>query len=128
MPSCCRKTLLTLTPGAEGYSVIQTDLGRLTVSLENIQEYANGSRITLRLGNPLSASINGAKGTIEWGVVDASGTPNNDNAKSKEFSFNQSLRSGAWTNVSIVLDGVPPSALGFVRIKEMGHQGISLMQ
>src|SRR5437870_3830300 len=41
-----------LTPGSDGYTVVKTDLGALTVSLENIVPYANGSQITLRFGNP----------------------------------------------------------------------------
>ena len=34
-----------LTPGSDGYSVIRGDLGMMTVSLQNIQPYANGSRV-----------------------------------------------------------------------------------
>ena len=56
-----------LTPGVEGYSVIETDLGRMTVQLANVQEYANGTRVTLRFGNLTSATIDGAKAKLEWG-------------------------------------------------------------
>lgn len=117
-----------LTPGAAGYSVIRTDLGPMTVSLENVQAYANGSRITLQFGNLTSATVNGAKVKVEWGSVDAKGSPNNESARSRDVTFTQALRSGRWTNAPIVLEGVPPTELGFVRVKEFGHSGIVLLR
>jgi hypothetical protein len=60
------KSIAYLTPGETGYSVIESDLGRLTVALDNVQPYANGTRITLRFGNLTSATINGAKATLDW--------------------------------------------------------------
>jgi hypothetical protein len=117
-----------LTPGSGGYSVIQTDLGRITVMLENVQPYANGSRVTLQFGNLTSATINGAKATVEWGSVDAKGSANNDTARTREVTFSRSLRGGSWTEVPVVLEGVPPSALGFVRIREITHTGIVLLK
>ena len=117
-----------LTPGTDGYATIATDLGRITVKLANVQPYANGTRVTLELGNPLNATIDGTKATIEWGSVDQKGSPKNDTARSREVKFAESLRPGAWTNVQIVLEGVPPNDLGFVRIKEMTHSGIKLLR
>lgn len=120
------KEVAYLTPGSDGYSIIESDIGRLTVSLENVQSYANGSKITLNFGNISNATINGASATIEWGNVNEYGTPNNASAKSKEITFKKSLTKGAWTRVPIVLDGVPSSQLGFVRVREMRHTGIVL--
>jgi hypothetical protein len=115
-----------LTPGSQGYSTIGMDLGRLTVQLANVQAYANGIRVTLRFGNSTSATINGVKATLEWGRVDAKGSPINDEARSREVTFDQSLRAGAWTEVHVVLDGVPPQEFGFVRVRDMSHTGIVL--
>lgn len=115
-----------LTPGTAGYSVIETDLGHLTVQLANVAAYANGTRITLRFGNLTSATINGAKATLEWGSVDQKGNPENDKARSRDVTFNESLRAGAWTEVHVVLEGVPPQEFGFIRIRDMTHSGIVL--
>jgi hypothetical protein len=115
-----------LTPGAAGYSVIQSDLGKITVSLDNVQAYANGSRVTLRFGNITSATINGAKAKLEWGRIDDKGNADNKTSKYREVEFSKPLLSGKWTSVNVVLEGVPPSELGFVRIKEMTHSGIRL--
>lgn len=115
-----------LTPGSEGYSTIQFDLGVLTISIGNVVEYANGSKVTLNFGNPLSSTINGLKAKIEYGEVDENGMPQYETAKTKDLTFAESLHSGSWTRVSVVLDGIPSSKLGFVRVREVSHTGISL--
>jgi hypothetical protein len=115
-----------LTPGAEGYSALRYDLGTLTVSINDVTEFANGSKVTLKFGNPLSSNINGLKLTIDYGEVDAAGTPLNDSAKTKELTFTDSLKGGAWTRVPVVLEGFPASKLGFVRIRDVSHTGIEL--
>ena len=117
-----------LQPGDAGYSVVPFDLGDLTVQLSDVQPYANGSKVNLKFGNPLSSSINGLKATVQWGHVDAKGSPDNETEKSKDFTFTETLRSGAWTTVPVVLDGVPPNELGFVRISAVSHTGISLIR
>jgi hypothetical protein len=96
--------------------------------LVNVQPYANGTRVTLRFGNLLSATINGAKAKLEWGSVDAKGSPKNESAQSREVSFTESLRAGAWTNVQVVLEGVPATELGFVRVRDLTHVGINLLR
>ena len=117
-----------LTPGSDGYSVVETDLGKMTVALKDVTAYANGSRVALRFGNLTSATVDGAKTTISWGSVDEKGNPRIESIKSREISFSKTLRSGAWTTVSVVLEGVPPTELGFVRIASVGHAGISLLR
>ncbi len=117
-----------LTPGADGYSQVKFDLGVLTIKLSDIKPYANGSKVTLTFGNTLSASINGLKATIDWGNVTKSGAPDHNSKKSKELTFNKSLRAGAWTPVSVVLDGIPPAELGFVRVRDVAHTGIGLIR
>lgn len=117
-----------LTPGADGYSTIGFDLGVLTVQLSDVKPYANGSKVTLRFGNTLSSSINGLRATIEWGKVSDKGLPDFDNEKSKDMAFVETLRGGAWTPISVVLDGIPPTDLGFVRVSKVSHTGIQLFK
>ncbi len=117
-----------LTPSDEGYSVISNDLATLTVSLENVAAYANGSRVLLRFGNVTSAAIDGLSVKIEWGSLDESGRPQNERARNKEFTIPRLLRAGSWTSVPIILDGVPPAALGFVRVREPKQKGIQLLE
>ena len=117
-----------LTPGSDGYSTIKYDLGVLTVQLADVQPYANGAKITLNFGNTLSASVNGLKMTMDWGKVDKEGKVINESSKSKEVVLSELLRSGAWMKFSVVLDGIPPSELGFVRVHNVTHTGIRLFK
>ncbi|MFM1703448.1 DUF3251 domain-containing protein [Aeromonas salmonicida] len=115
-----------LNPGDDGYSPIKFDLGTLTIQLSDVKAYANGSKVNLKFGNPLSSSINGLKTTVQWGQVDEKGIAINETAKSKEFTFTTTLRPGAWTTIPVVLEGVPPEKLGFVRVRDVTHTGIEL--
>src|SRR6266496_305209 len=115
-----------LTPGAEGYSTVGFDLGVLTVKLDDVKPYANGSKVTLRFGNVLSSAIDGLTATIEWGRVNDKGVADNTSAKSREMIFNQTLQGGAWTSIPVVLEGLPPTELGFVRVSKIHHTGIKL--
>lgn len=115
-----------LRPGDAGYSPVRFDLGVLTVEMADVKPYANGSKINLRFGNTLSSSISGLKVTLDWGRVDEKGVAENETAKSKEFTFTEALRSGTWTTIPVVLDGLPPTELGFVRVRDVAHTGISL--
>jgi len=117
-----------LTPGSDGYAPIRYDLGVLTVRLADIKPYANGSKVTLEFGNTLSATVTGLKATLQWGKVDEKGFSIAEQTKSKEVTFTESLQSGAWTRVSVVLDGVPPSEFGFVRLIDVSHSGIQLFK
>jgi len=115
-----------LTPGQSGYSSIQFDIGTLTVSLEDVKPYANGSKVTLMFGNPLAGNINGLKAKMEWGSMGTNGQPDNKTTKSRDITFKENLRPGSWTRTQVVLEGVPPDALGFVRIRDLQHTGIVL--
>jgi len=115
-----------LTPGDQGYSMMKTDYGVITVTLSDVRPYASGSNVTLTFGNVTSATMTDVKATIDWGTVDAKGAPNNDDAKSKEVDFVRPLRAGAWTRLDVVLDGVPTTNLGFVRVHDLTNRGIEL--
>ena len=115
-----------LRPGTDGYSIVHFDLGVLTVSFEDVSAFANGSKVTIIFGNPLSATIRGLNAEIEYGKINEDGSPDNENMKRKSVSFVESMSSGSWTNVSTVLEGIPPTELGFIRIKNISHKGIRL--
>jgi hypothetical protein len=38
----------------------------------------------------------------------------------------QTLNPASWTRVPVVLEGVPPSGFGFLRVKNVRHKGIKL--
>jgi hypothetical protein len=117
-----------LKPEDSGYSVLKLDLGNITVRITDVQPYATGSKVSLQFGNLTSARIDGLRAQLEWGRVDDSGAAQNDKAKSRQVEFTEPLAPGAWTQAELVLAGVPPDELGFVRLKEVDHSGIGLLQ
>jgi len=122
------ETVAYLTPGSAGYWTIKTSVGSLAVSLDDVKPYANGSRVVLRFGNLTSATLDDVSVKLDWGSVDAKGTPQNDSAKSKEVTFTQSFRPGSWNAADVVLEGVPPSSLGFVRLSNFSNKKIHLFK
>lgn len=117
-----------LKPGDSGYSLLRLDLGNITVKIADVMPYATGSKVSLQFGNLTSAKIDGLRAKLEWGTVDEKGVAQNDKAKSREVEFTESLAPGAWTQSELVLEGVPPTELGFVRLREVDHSGIGLLQ
>lgn len=113
-----------LRPGADGFSTIRSEYGTLTVSLEDVQPYANGSRVLLRFGNPLSASLSGMTASVEFGNVDAEG--NTVPSKTKDIAPSDTLSGGSWNDVQVVLDGIPPDRLGYVTVRHLRFSTISL--
>jgi hypothetical protein len=115
-----------LRPGADGYSAIETEIGVVTISLENVEPYANGTRVTVQFGNTTGATINGLEATIEWGMVDSAGSPVNATGKSKQVTVTQALRAGSWTQEKFVLESILPQDFGFLRFRDVTHAGIRL--
>jgi hypothetical protein len=80
----------------------------------------------LQFGNPTSANLTGAKLTVEWGKLTADGSPDNQNEKSKDMTFVENFGAASWTTVHVILEGIPASQLGFVRVKDLTHTGMTL--
>lgn len=115
-----------LQPSDQGYSTIRSDLGIMTIRLTDVKPYANGSRVSLQFGNISAAAINGLKAKIDWGRVDGEGMPMTDGERTREITFEKQLKASAWTNVPVILEGIPPTQLGYVRVSQVSHRGIEL--
>lgn len=115
-----------LKPDDSGYSLINTDLGIIAVSLTDIVAYADGSKVKLKIGNTLSTDINGLNGKFSWSKITENGKYDFKSQKTKDVKFTQVLKAGSWTTVTVVLPGVPPSEFGFLKLSEFSHTGIKL--
>jgi len=94
--------------------------------LEDVQPYANGSKVMLQFGNFTSGSFANVKAEIDWGSVDEKGNPSSTTQKTKDIELVKSLGPGAWTSEEMILENVPPAALGFVRIHDLTTDHIAL--
>ena len=118
--------MVTFTPSSEGYQIIETAMGSLTVDLRGINPYANGVRINLRIGNPLSGSLDGVKFQVSYGEVDERGLPKRTENRTKEVSLEKPLRAGAFNDLRIVLENISPKNLGFVSVGNIQSSAIIL--
>jgi hypothetical protein len=119
---------VTLRPNSDGYAVIRTALGQVTVDIESISANANGTSVLLKFGNPLNCDLRDAEMTIRYGATDAAGQPVEEMAKTKQIKVGKTLRGGRFTNVRIGLDDIKPADLGYISIGNLHHSGIALMQ
>lgn len=113
-------------PSDQGYSTVRSDLGVMTIRLTDVKSYANGSRVILQFGNVSGATINGLKAKVDWGRVDENDRPKINGEKTREITFDKKLKASAWTNVPVILEGIPPAQLGYVRVSQVSHRGIEL--
>jgi len=107
-----------LTPGNSGFQPIKISLGLITISLVDIASYANGSKVSLRFGNPLNADLSGIKMLAKYGPTDEKGFISEEQHKTKEIELIETLNAGSWTTVAVVLAGVKPENLGAVMISK----------
>ncbi|WP_374990364.1 DUF3251 domain-containing protein [Sphingosinicella sp. LHD-64] len=114
-----------LTPGSSGFVDIGSTIGTLTVSLQDVRPYANGSRVRLRSGNPTRATINRGELRITYGKTDQSGAPTGE-PRTMTLALTDELEEGGWTAINVNLEGVPPSDLGYLRLTEIIATSISL--
>ncbi|HPN79752.1 MAG TPA: DUF3251 domain-containing protein [Dokdonella sp.] len=96
----------SLSPRSDsGYAVIDAGLTKLTVNYVSVEPNAGGSRLTLRIGNPSSATLSGGRVYIRYG-------PKNEEGQGKFLAESpiQSFPPGAFTNISVPLSETKPEA------------------
>lgn len=109
---------VSLTPGDVGYQVIRHELGSATIILKEVKSDANGSLITLAIGNLTSVDITGATMTISYpdGVVE----------RPYEYDVQQTIVAGKETKVNLILAGVKPSELSYIYVSNFHPKGIQM--
>ena len=72
--------------------------------------------------------IDGAKVELQWGAVDGRGDPILLGAQEQQVSFKSALRPGAWSDLTVALQRVPPPQVR-VRPREAFYShGIRLLR
>jgi hypothetical protein len=112
----------------EGYTVVETDLGRLSFQLKSAKPEGNGSRIDLRVGNPMSATITKLKMRVDYGPNDTNGLPDYSSSKSIERNISTPIISSSWNTISILLPDTPPNRLGYIDISGLTAETITLYE
>ncbi len=98
-----------LDPTAKGYTILETDVGRLLVADTEATPYLDGFSVRFKVGNPHAASIGSSTIVARWGPpLDFGGTnltaaiATYDKAqRTNQFEISEPLLSGAWTPLEI---------------------------
>lgn len=114
-----------LKPGDSGYSVVNFDLGKLTIAIDNATQYAGGVLVTFKIGNTLSSTITELSADFEYGQLNEKKMPT-ENIMRKKVKFKDELKGGSWNRTTVVLEGIELKDLGYIRVKNLSHSGIKL--
>lgn len=128
-----RRSSVTLDPLRSEFLMLDTAVAPLAVKLGDVQSYADGTSITISIGNVVNANIGNAKLTIEYGTRPPKIEGDNlepwtawrRTIQILEHSHPGQLRAGAWTPVKVALPNIKPADLGYVNIEaEVGTIGL----
>ena len=116
-----------LTPSGKGYSFIKSDIGMLTFELTGVKPYADGSRITLKIGNPTSAKITSLEMNLRWGPVNEKGLMIYDPPpREMKHVVADPIAPSSWNIVTVDLGGIPPSKFGQLIVENVSATGMTL--
>jgi Protein of unknown function (DUF3251) len=111
--------------GEKEFQPIRTRVGFITVSIKNIEPFASGSKVHLDFGNPTSAGLK-IKFKIDYGSLGKDGLVKKDTEKTKDVSVVDLLKAGSWNKTEVILEGLPNSELGYIRIHDLDSPEIML--
>jgi hypothetical protein len=83
----------------QGYQSVQSGIGRVLLVLEKLEPYLDGYTVTLRIGNPSSANINGFAAKVSWGPKFDVNDKSTWNSQSKDVSLTDTIPAGSWSLV-----------------------------
>lgn len=109
-----------LLPQANTPVELQTQLGKLRLSLTQVAGEANGSRANLNIRATDDQPIPALRATVVWGEMDpASGKPLNAESLSQTIEVPASLMPRSTVAVPLRLSGLAPDQLGYVRVHDV---------
>ena len=116
-----------LEVGTIGFTPLKTAYGTITVKIKDIKPFASGSKVTLVLGNTLNAYFNEINFRLDYGGLKEDGRINFDTEKSKNIKTLVEMSPGKWTKIEVVLEGLPVSELGYLRLSDIELPSMRLM-
>ncbi|WP_413734913.1 DUF3251 domain-containing protein [Sodalis sp. RH21] len=108
-----------LYPAAQTGAPIETDIGKLLVSLGTVEAEANGSRAVLHIRTADSSTLAPFHAVVDWGQVDTtSGKPLTADTLSQPITVPASLLPKPEAAIELRLSGLAPEQVGFVRLHD----------
>jgi hypothetical protein len=108
-----------LDPTSEGYS----NSGDFLVLISEVEEYLDGVKVYLTIGNPNYAKYSGVTIKARYGTkfdfssTDSSYTIWKESLKEKDTQLSSELNEGAWNEVEIILPSISPVDFSYLEIE-----------
>lgn len=124
----------TFNPSSKGYSPVVTPVGTFFIELEKITPYADGQRLTFKVGNIQSIDYRDPTFTVSWGTrrPDISDADYQTawpawygSVRTKEEKTFVRLRAGHWSRVNIVVSPATSEQVGYISLR-MGVETVSM--
>ena len=109
-----------LLPGSNTPARLNSQLGNLQMSLSGVTAEANGSRAMLIIKGESTHPLPAFTGKVEWGQIQ--GTTDNYqevNVHTQQFNAPASVLAPSDISIPLLLSGLSPEQLGFVRIHDI---------
>lgn len=114
------RTIAAFKPGEKGFTTIETGLGKIYVTLEDVQPYANGYKIKFRVGNPSFATLVDGNAEFTWGEEQEDGEKYvewKEKLRTEEIAINEPLLPGRWNIIEVTAAPAEKHEIGFLQIK-----------
>lgn len=109
-----------LLPQANTPVELQTQVGKLRLSLSRVEGEASGSRANLNIRSTDDQPVPALTATVVWGELDpASGKPLSAESLSQTIQVEASLTPRSSVTVPLRLSGLTPEQLGYVRVHDV---------
>ncbi len=109
-----------LLPRANTPVELQTQLGKLRLSLSRVEGEASGSRANLNIRSTDEQPVPALSATVVWGEMDpVSGKPLNAGSLSQTIVVPATLMPRSSVTVPLRLSGLSPEQLGYVRVHDV---------
>ncbi|WP_213993317.1 DUF3251 domain-containing protein [Sodalis sp. dw_96] len=107
-------------PAAQTAAEVDSRIGKLQVSLSQVETEANGSRALLHIRTADNQPLTPFFATVDWGQVDpATGKPLTADALSQPIVVPASLLPKSDAAIELRLSGLAPEQVGFVRLHDI---------
>ncbi|WBM69841.1 DUF3251 domain-containing protein [Buttiauxella sp. WJP83] len=109
-----------LLPGSKTPARLNSQLGNLQMSLSGVTAQDGGTRAMLMIKGESNDPLPAFTGKVEWGQIQ--GTTDNYqevNVQSQQFNAPASVLAPSDVSIPLVLSGLSPEQLGFVRIHDI---------
>lgn len=109
-----------LLPAAQSSAILQSAIGRLSVSLSQVEPEANGSQAVLHISLLDGTALPGFSAQVDWGQADpVSGKPLVGGMLTQTLDVESALLPKTQVQVAMRLSGLTPEQLGFVRLHQV---------